>query len=228
MGPSSAAVIRIPPRRGRIIADVTSPPQFVNYAGGDFHLASGSPAINAGSPTFAPPIDLDGNARPSGAADDIGAYEYGASASGQTLTFWEKDSEAGTTSGYWYKQALVDGVVVWESDVTADGTAWQSHSVAINPAGSSFDLQFRLISKAGVSNYPISFNVDDVAINGAVIANAGFESTTGWTYAENKAAFTGAYDTAFHGGAKSYKLSYPGATTSAAGDASTVTQTLAN
>ena len=56
---------------------VAAAPQFVNYAGRDFHLAPGSPAIDKGSPTFAPPIDLDGNARPAGAADDIGAYEYG-------------------------------------------------------------------------------------------------------------------------------------------------------
>ncbi|MCP3144994.1 right-handed parallel beta-helix repeat-containing protein [Pyxidicoccus xibeiensis] len=203
---------------------VAAAPQFVNPAAGNFRLAPGSPAIDAGSPTYAPSIDLDGKARPAGAGYDIGAYESGSSSSGQTLTFWEKDSEAGTTAGYWYKQALVDGVVVWESDVTADGTAWQSHSVAINPAGSSFDLQFRLVSKAGVSNYPISFNVDDVAINGVAIVNAGFESTTGWTYAETKAAFSGVYDTAFHGGAKSYKLSYPGSTPSVAGDASTLSQ----
>ncbi len=205
---------------------VASAPQFVNQAGGDFHLAPTSPAIDRGSPTFAPSVDLDGHARPAGAAYDIGAYEYGTSTSGQTLTFWEKDSVTGTTSGYWYKQALVDGVVVWESDVTADGAAWQPHSVVIHPASSSFDLQFRLISKAGVSNYAVSFNVDDVAINGAAIVNAGFESATGWTYAENKTAFTGAYDTAFHGGARSYKLSYPGSTASAAGDNSTLSQTV--
>ncbi|WP_158621713.1 choice-of-anchor Q domain-containing protein [Corallococcus aberystwythensis] len=208
---------------------VIAPPQFVNAAGGDFHLAPGSLAINAGSPAFAPSVDLDGNPRPVDGLHDIGAYEYGGSTPGQVLTFWEKDSVAGPTSGYWFKQALVNGVVVWESDVTADGTAWQSHSVAINPTGASFNLQFRLISKAGVSNYPISVNIDDVAINGVTVTNAGFETATGWTYAETKTAFTGSFDTgAFHGGAASYKLFYPGATLSAAGDNSTVSQTLQN
>ncbi|WP_375758430.1 choice-of-anchor Q domain-containing protein [Corallococcus exercitus] len=203
---------------------VIAPPRFVNASAGDFHLAAGSLAINAGSPTFAPSVDLDGNPRPVGGKYDIGAYEHGAAPPGQVLTFWERDSEAGSTAGYWYKQALVNGVVVWESDVTADGTGWQSHSVAINPGAASFDLRFRLISKAGVSNYPISFHVDDVSIGGLTVANAGFESSTDWTYAENNAAFTGAYDSSFHGGARSYKLSYPGATASAAGDASSVTQ----
>lgn len=66
-------------RSGEVIAD----PQFVNYirtGGGDYHLKSTSPAINAGlvslSPSVAPSIDLDGNPRLDG-APDLGAYEYG-------------------------------------------------------------------------------------------------------------------------------------------------------
>jgi len=55
---------------------VEGAPGFVNAAGGDFHLLSNSIAINAGSATSAPAFDYDGNARPSGAAFDIGAYEY--------------------------------------------------------------------------------------------------------------------------------------------------------
>ncbi|RKH64289.1 hypothetical protein D7W81_18815 [Corallococcus aberystwythensis] len=75
-----------------------------------------------------------------------------------------------------------------------------------------------MISQAGVSNHPISFNINDVAINGATVTNAGFETATG---------FTGCYDTGtFHGGVESYKLSFPGATTSAAGDNSTISLTL--
>jgi len=45
---------------------------------GDFHLTAGSPLIDAGDPTGAPSIDLEGLARPAGAAPDIGAHEYGA------------------------------------------------------------------------------------------------------------------------------------------------------
>ena len=46
-----------------------------NFAGTlDFHLVSPSPAINAGTPTYAPPIDLDGVSRD--ASPDLGAYEY--------------------------------------------------------------------------------------------------------------------------------------------------------
>ncbi|CAI6025165.1 right-handed parallel beta-helix repeat-containing protein [Cohnella sp. JJ-181] len=215
------------------ITGIGSDPAFVNYAGDDFRLSSASPAVNAGSSANAPSVDFAGNARTG--TPDIGAYEYGSTGggSGKTLTFWEKDSEAGTTSTYWYKQALVDGAVVWESDVTADGTGWQSHSVPINPSGSTFTLQFRLISKKAVSNYPISFNVDDVAVSGTTVANADFETTTGWSYSETTVGtppagtpFTGAYDAAFHGGAQSYKISYPGSTASAANFSAQISQSL--
>ena len=43
---------------------------------GDFHLQSGSPAIDNGSSSNAPSIDLEYNSRPLGSSFDIGAYEY--------------------------------------------------------------------------------------------------------------------------------------------------------
>jgi hypothetical protein len=55
-------------------------PLFVNYrpdGGGDYHLTSGSPAINAGTSQGAPADDLDGGSRPVGGAYDIGPYEFG-------------------------------------------------------------------------------------------------------------------------------------------------------
>ena len=53
-------------------------PQFVNASGADFHLQGSSPAIDKGSPLYAPTNDYDGNVRPYGSGYDIGAYEYGA------------------------------------------------------------------------------------------------------------------------------------------------------
>lgn len=50
---------------------------FVNPATGDFHLKSGSPAIDAGKTLANVLTDRDGNARPSGSAYDAGAYERG-------------------------------------------------------------------------------------------------------------------------------------------------------
>lgn len=55
-------------------------PNFVNAADGDFHLKTGSSAINAGISDGAPETDFDGVARPVGGSVDIGAFEYGGSA----------------------------------------------------------------------------------------------------------------------------------------------------
>jgi hypothetical protein len=58
---------------------IDSNPNFVNPSSGDFHLQSSSPARDAGVSLPEVPCDHDGNARPSGSAYDIGAYEYGSS-----------------------------------------------------------------------------------------------------------------------------------------------------
>lgn len=47
----------------------------VNTAGGDYHLAPGSQAIDKGIAEDAPDHDFDGAPRPQGAAYDVGAYE---------------------------------------------------------------------------------------------------------------------------------------------------------
>lgn len=43
---------------------------------GDFHLMEVSPLVNAASAEYAPDDDIDGDARPQGAADDMGADEF--------------------------------------------------------------------------------------------------------------------------------------------------------
>ncbi len=53
-------------------------PKFVNIGNLDFHLQTGSPAINAGVNLGSPyNTDKDGNFRPVGNGWDVGAYEYG-------------------------------------------------------------------------------------------------------------------------------------------------------
>ena len=56
--------------------NITGDPLFVDEPHGDYHLAAGSPAINAGTLTGAPGYDFNGARRT--ARPDIGAYEYGA------------------------------------------------------------------------------------------------------------------------------------------------------
>ncbi len=49
---------------------------FENLAANDYHLSSTSPAIDKGASLSDVPTDLEGQPRPSGAAYDVGAYEY--------------------------------------------------------------------------------------------------------------------------------------------------------
>jgi parallel beta-helix repeat protein len=57
--------------------NLTANPLFVDAAKANFHLQSGSPAIDQGLTISTVNHDRDGNLRPQGGAYDIGAYEYG-------------------------------------------------------------------------------------------------------------------------------------------------------
>ncbi|MBD3277009.1 MAG: hypothetical protein GF388_01805 [Candidatus Aegiribacteria sp.] len=84
---------------------MSSDPQFVNAANSNFKLSANSPCINAGDATSAPATDYNGDSRPAGSADDIGAYEF---AAGGTVI------SAGTTESEIYEdtEVLVEGGTV--------------------------------------------------------------------------------------------------------------------
>ncbi|HEY8517101.1 MAG TPA: right-handed parallel beta-helix repeat-containing protein [Candidatus Binatia bacterium] len=54
---------------------VATPAQHFVAPGSDFHLLPTSPAVDAGTASGAPTVDLDGAPRPVGAGVDVGAYE---------------------------------------------------------------------------------------------------------------------------------------------------------
>ena len=90
--------------------NVVADPRFVNAANGDFHLAAGSPCIDAGVNSYvAGATDLDGNARIVNGKVDIGCYEYqgGAVVTKCAVTF---DAVGGTVE--WTKGEVVKGVAV--------------------------------------------------------------------------------------------------------------------
>jgi hypothetical protein len=62
------------------VGTVNADPLMVNFkldGTGDYHLQSGSRAINSGTSTAAPSLDLDGVPRPFGSGFDLGVYEFG-------------------------------------------------------------------------------------------------------------------------------------------------------
>ncbi|HEY1557349.1 MAG TPA: choice-of-anchor Q domain-containing protein [Kofleriaceae bacterium] len=65
------------PQTDVIAGNIALDPKFVDAANGDFHLTATSPAIDTAIVTGTDPtVDYDGTARPQGARDDIGAFEY--------------------------------------------------------------------------------------------------------------------------------------------------------
>jgi hypothetical protein len=70
---------------------ITNAPLFVDLAGGDLHLQSNSPCINAGNNIYAASTnDLDGNPRITGGIVDIGAYEFQTPASAISYAYLEQ------------------------------------------------------------------------------------------------------------------------------------------
>src|SRR6185436_10672203 len=64
---------------GYSVANLDVDPQFINAAGGNFRLASYSPAIDAGRERLGsgvPLTDLDGDSRYSSVRIDLGPYEF--------------------------------------------------------------------------------------------------------------------------------------------------------
>jgi len=116
------------------------------------------------------------------------------------LSFWVKDSWRIPTSGYYRKQALIDGAVVWEDDV-ADNEGWQQVVLDVTPhlsGKTAANLTFRVYCDQSVTNYTslpedIFVYWDDVYLHGAEVLNGDFESGGSWDYFENHNSWFGNY-----------------------------------
>ncbi|MEO8493821.1 MAG: right-handed parallel beta-helix repeat-containing protein [Planctomycetota bacterium] len=73
-------------------SELLTNPRFVDAASGDFRLAKGSPAINAGADLTVNGITIDilGNARPTHTVFEIGAYEYTQDAGSLRILSWKE------------------------------------------------------------------------------------------------------------------------------------------
>lgn len=73
---------------------------FVASGSDDYHLATGSPAIDQGSNLATVTTDRDGVARPQGPGYDVGAYEYCPGGCSGPDSIFADDFETGNTSGW--------------------------------------------------------------------------------------------------------------------------------
>jgi hypothetical protein len=100
---------------------VATPAELFVDPASDFHLKLGSPAIDTGTSTNAPPTDLEDHGRPAGTGFDIGAYEYGSTlADGGTEP--QRDGGApASDSGAADGPAPADGAATGDGATAGDG-----------------------------------------------------------------------------------------------------------
>ena len=98
---------------------------FVNANGGDYHLPSGSPAIDRGLTLASVTVDIEGNPRPQGASSDAGAYERTVVVPSMTIDdVTVTEGNAGTTPAtFTVRLSVATTQVVTVGYATANGTA---------------------------------------------------------------------------------------------------------
>ena len=110
----------------------------------DGHLDAASPAIDAGGCTGAPVVDIDGEARPSGASCDIGADEYrsGLTVSPDSLSF---TAVVGQGAPPEQPLQITSGALPWSA---TDDAAW----LALSATGGSGDSEVQVsVDPAGLA-----------------------------------------------------------------------------
>lgn len=85
------------------------------------------------------------------------------------IRFRERDDFTAETSGYHFKQLLVDGEVVWEEDVAGGTPAEREITVDVTKqvrSKQAVTLSFRMLDKKGVSNFGVRWLLRDLKVEG--------------------------------------------------------------
>lgn len=125
---------------------ISADPLFV-ASGSNFHLKATSPAIDKATSMNALAADLDGSLRPSGAALDIGAYEYQSA-----VTALAKASFS--TSSLYFGYIKVGYTSTKFVTITNTGTGALSFPKAFAVSGTGYSLGGQGTCKVGVSYAP--------------------------------------------------------------------------
>ncbi|MDJ1505690.1 fibronectin type III domain-containing protein [Xanthocytophaga agilis] len=136
-------------------------PQFSNY----FGLASGSPAINAGTTSNAASVDLEYKSRPIGSGIDIGAFESGASTTDTQAPSTPTNLSASaitTTSFTLAWTASTDNVGVSSYEIFRNGTS----------IGTSTTTSFSVTGLTANTTYSMTVKAKDAANNVSAASTA--------------------------------------------------------
>jgi hypothetical protein len=117
------------------------------------------------------------------------AGDYGAASQEATLLdsskyrvrFEECEQFTGKTTGYQFKQLLIDDAVVWEEDVAEGGPGWREVDVDIARQAkgkSRVKVDFRIYDKKGVGDFPVRWSLRGLRAEGLRLE--GFEQPTKW------------------------------------------------
>ena len=115
------------------------------------------------------------------------------------LHFRQRDDFTGPTSGYHFKQLLVEGAVVWEEDVAGGPATWRKVTVDVTPhvrGKTNVVLAFRLLDKKGVSNFGVRWHVSQLSAENLQLG-ADLGQPEKW-----KVSRQGAFEAGFDGAAK--------------------------
>ncbi len=87
------------------------------------------------------------------------------------VRFRERDDYSGRTTGYHFKQMLVNGKVAWEEDVAGGTNEWRQINVDLvdlTPSNnnSNVTVAFRLLDKRGVGNFGVRWRLKDLEAEG--------------------------------------------------------------
>jgi Carbohydrate binding domain/Secretion system C-terminal sorting domain/Right handed beta helix region len=179
---------------------ITSDPVLSYPGGNNYRLQSTSPAINAGTSSLAASTDADGNGRPSGSAVDMGAYEYGATATttdtqAPTVPTGLAAAAANITANSFTLSwtASTDNVAVTGYDIAKNNTYYGGSSTTTKlieglTCGTTYNMTVSAFDGASPphnsSAQSSALSVTTSACSATnLLVNPGFESalTTGWT-----------------------------------------------
>jgi hypothetical protein len=148
----------------------------------DFSLQASSPAINAGSATYAPSVDYAGNARPQSSSYDIGAYEYVSRnpvldhiiLSPSTLAIAARGTQIYTAQGYDINNNPISGLTyTWSVTNPAAGSINSSGLFTAGTTASSYSnvIQAATGGKVGTAAVTIiqqQYEQGDINMDGTV------------------------------------------------------------